>query len=569
MPKLRHLLSFRIFCAFIITWILQVIPITGIFLMMVGASFFCGLLLLAFMIVIFIEALVGRVPRWMLLVPIIFFGGYYGLYFQQAGKIASREIELQKSNPTKIYNFDTGQEDLVTADGRHLVSAFRIPVVYVKNKNNAEGYLSYRIVTKEHCNSIPEDSEARISKGAVNYREKPRAGRSFGRLRSRKGLCLLRMPEKPTKNIIVVETKGQQIWKRKSSIEEGSYKLLKNNKVLGEYRTASVQRYRNFPIPIIGCFLNSGAPSWDCSYGFRKSLYHLKTNPMSIAPDIKINPVILMLGIAKYTDDDFSRFKEYPESAQAIKKAKGFAGNIVDEMFEKLDKMLTDPKQKIAWRMEHTLTRDPGRIAERSEQIIRFLGRLEHNEREKIYAAGNKQRLMFSLLAWLPDEKINELGSLIFDRLKEYKKLGDAPELYIRLADAADTLSNLKPYYEEHLITGKNKSWQNYLPASALCRVGKASSSTIEFMKSTIKKEGMQKQGNEYHEALFLALLVLGERDFLESLMAEQNMRYSNWYKTILDGKADGQYGPNNCMVRDGKIGNWNPSSMQRIAKKF
>jgi len=569
MLKLRRSLSFWLLSAFIIVWLLQVFPGTGIFLMLVGAAVWNGFLLLAFMIMLFIEALVGRVPRWMALIPILFFGGYYTLYFHQASQISNREYGLQKTNPTKIYNFNADQEHLVTAHSRHLVSVYRIPVAYEKNKNYAEGHLSYRIVTKESCDSIPKDSESRIYKSIVNYREKPRAGRSFGRLRSHKGLCLLRMPEKPTKNIVSVEIKDQQIWKKKSSIEEGIYTLSKNSQILGEYRTASVQRYGNFPIPIVGCFLNSGAASWDCFYGFRKSLYRLKTNPANLAQDIKVNPVALMLGIEKYTEEDFASFANYPESSQAITQARGTAENLVDEMFEQLDKMMVDPKRKIAWRMEYTLSRDPRRITERSEQIVQYLEKLELSKRGEIYGISQKQRLMFSLLAWLPDEKIETLGSKIFEQLKKYKELRKAPELYIRLAEAAETVDNLGSFYEEHLTTGKIRGGAKYLPASALCKVGQASSSTIKFMKAEIEKEGNKKQDSKYHEALFLALLALGERDFLESTLSEQNMRYSKWYKTILDGKADGQYGPNNCMVRDGKLGNRYPSSMQPIAKKF
>lgn len=569
MIKLRRLPSFWLLCAFLIVWLLQAFPYTGIVMMFLVAPLWCGLLLLAFMVVLFVEALIGRVPRWLMVAPVLFFGGYYGLYFQQGVQISIRETELQNSNTTKIYDFDAARENLITAHGQGLVTQYRIPVVYSKNENYNEGHLSYRMLMKKTCDSIPKDSESQISTSRVHYRDKPRAGQSLGRTHSRKGLCVLRMPEKPSKNIVTIEVKGQQIWKKKSTIEEGVYTLSKNNVVLGEYRTASVQKYQIFPFPIVGCFLNSGAPSWDCSIGFDKSLYRLKTNPASMTQDVKINPVALMLGLKKYTDEDYAIFKNPPDSAVAIKKAQGTAKNLTRGMFEQLDKMMVDPKQKIAWRMGYTLSGDLESIRIRAAKIVDYLKTLEDSKRGEIYDMDGKQDLMFSLIANLPDNALNVFAPKVFERLKKYRKPGGAPEFYIRFADTARIAHGLGLFYEKQLTTGKIRGWQNYLPASALCRIGKASSKTIDFMKAKFKSEGRKEQTSKYHEALFLALLATGERDFVESTLSKQNMRHANWYNTILDGKADGPAGPNNCMVRDGKIGSWLPASMQPIAKKF
>lgn len=568
MRPLTRLLSFWLFSAFLVLWLLQLFPTSGIIVMMFGAAFWCGILLLASVIVLFIEALIGRVPRWMVIIPIILFGGYYALYFQQAFQIANREAELQQANKKDLYRFNHDQENLVTKHARVLVSGYRVPVVYEPNKNFVEGHLSHRIITSESCGSIPKDSESRIQKSGVNYRTPPRHGRTYGSLRSRVGLCMLRMPEKPTKQLITVDVKDQQIWKKKASIEEGVYTLKKGGKIIGQYRTASVQKYTKLPFPIIGCFLNSSAPSWDCVYRLRKSLYWLKTNPVGTSQDIKVNPVAMMLGLKEYQDEDYSNFKEYPESASAITKAQGAAENLIDGMFEQLDSMMVSPDQKVSWRMEQTLTRDPSRIAERAEQIVNYLGELENDSSNKINNVYSKQRLMFSMLAWLPEDTLKAYGPKIFARLVNYKELDNAPELYIRLGDTADSVSNLGSYYEDHLLTGRIGGWQNYLPASALCRVGKASASTIEFMKKEFKKQDNKKNNNRYHQALFLALLKMGEREFIQRILPDQKMRHSKWYNKVLNGAGNGPYGPNNCVVKDGEAGNLAPVSMQRVVKK-
>ena len=184
---------------------------------------------------------------------------------------------------------------------------------------------------------------------------------------------------------------------------------------------------------------------------------------------------------------------------------------------------------------------------------------------------------MFSLLAWLPDDKLFKHAQSIFARLSNYEDLAKAPELYIRLGDTAEIVDGLEQFYEEHLTGSEIKGLPKSLPTAAFCRAGKASSSTIDFMKVEFEKEGAKKRSGKYsekrnesyHQALFLALMRFDEKNFVQNALSNQDIRYQKWYQTILDGKAAGQFGPNNCMLRDGRLGNWNPPTLQRIAKKF
>jgi hypothetical protein len=83
------LLSFDSFLALITLAALQLFPIPGIFLMFLGAAMITGLLVHVFLASLFIEAMMHRVPRVLVLVPILAYGGYYVAYINEAYRIAS------------------------------------------------------------------------------------------------------------------------------------------------------------------------------------------------------------------------------------------------------------------------------------------------------------------------------------------------------------------------------------------------------------------------------------------------------------------------------------------------
>lgn len=60
-------------------FLLQVIPVTGVFLMFALAMFWSIVLINAGMIGMAAEAALGRVSRWWLLLPLAFYGGYWSV----------------------------------------------------------------------------------------------------------------------------------------------------------------------------------------------------------------------------------------------------------------------------------------------------------------------------------------------------------------------------------------------------------------------------------------------------------------------------------------------------------
>ncbi len=72
--------SLWFFAATMLLYLLQRFPLTGVFLMIVGAAFWSILLINLGVIGIGSEAVTGKVSRLWLIVPALYFGGYYWLY---------------------------------------------------------------------------------------------------------------------------------------------------------------------------------------------------------------------------------------------------------------------------------------------------------------------------------------------------------------------------------------------------------------------------------------------------------------------------------------------------------
>ena len=182
-------------------FVLQVIPFVGILLMvMVGSP-----LIHVFLIALFVEALMGRVPRLLAAIPIIAYGGYYALYAHQTMEIREKSAQLRQENSGKIFDFDPELYSLVTPDSETLVTQYAIPVVYQPNKNfDPERHLAFRLVRRDQCNNLPRDSRNRIVKLGVHF------GGVF-----QNNVCELRFPESPPKKLVTAVKHGDpEIWKR-------------------------------------------------------------------------------------------------------------------------------------------------------------------------------------------------------------------------------------------------------------------------------------------------------------------------------------------------------------------
>jgi hypothetical protein len=139
MPSFFRTVSGIALLAIAALFALQAFPYTGLFLMIFGGALLVGLLVHVFLIGLFVEASMGRVPRALIAIPIIAYAGYYALYTYQTIDIRQKSAQLRKENSGKIFDFDPEVYSLVTPDAQTLVGQYAIPLAYQPNKNVAIG----------------------------------------------------------------------------------------------------------------------------------------------------------------------------------------------------------------------------------------------------------------------------------------------------------------------------------------------------------------------------------------------------------------------------------------------
>lgn len=278
---------------FIVLFALGWFPGTGIFLMFFGGVP-TGLALIAIFVSIGIDCMRGALPRALVILPVMAFAGYYMLYFGQMVEIVRYEQELKSSNPGRLLDFDPRrQHSLVVAQSTSLPGHYQIPVVYQRNENiEPQQHLSYRAHFGATCET--RSSSRSLKRRVIRVRvQSPSKGYRV----PVEGICVIRAPERPRGEIVEVRTKDQRIWEYRTTMMEGSFTLVHEGKELRTYRTASIRRLLPYPLPRIGCGLNSAAPSWDCFAVFATKLYRLDDVPYELADAGAKNPIAIMLGI--------------------------------------------------------------------------------------------------------------------------------------------------------------------------------------------------------------------------------------------------------------------------------
>lgn len=517
------------------TWIgLQLFPFPGIFLMMFGGVFITGFIVHALLVSLALESLTGRIPMAFLTVPILAWGGYYVMYAIEGVQIAAKEAELKARNPGLVLQYDPRLHSLVMKDANTFVASHRIPVAYSMPDPKAGEYFAHRIVTRQQCDAIPQDSRNRIWKHGFSHEGY-----------SPRHICSLRLPETPTSSKLEVTIDGDlQTWKREGQIRQQTTVLHRNGARIGAFEEASIWRLQAFPWPYGGGWLNSARPAWEYAFGFMRRYVHLDTVPAGIDSSRYRHPLAVMLGIEKNTAQFLESFRGYEINAAVVEGAKGVAQGVTDDVFAHLERMLADPTVRPIIGMAYPLSQDPGRLARYAGPMIdRFEGWLKQSRLPDTDFTRNFARAIASLR----HEDFKPQAKRIFDLLSSSRRwASEFPTLWLR---AADVGPSALPFYREAFDTYKGSP--RIVAVLAICRIGEADRELIEKMKSLVKSLTFKDHDdNRLHEALFLTLLKLGEREFVTANKGDPRYKDTSWQDAILAGQADTPMGPNNCMIR-------------------
>lgn len=455
-------------------FVLQMIPLIGIFLMLLLAIFWSVLLINAGMIGIAVEAAIGRVSRWWLVVPLVFYGGYWAVAARDHMTMRRLGAAYDATNAKVMTGFDPVRQALAfdgragNGAGAWLTQNYDLPVAYSVNDNFQEGFLSYRMMGKDICAKVRETPALRAAfVNVFGFHD----GDDIRNRKMESRFCTLSMPERPALPLVRIsstETKGHETG---LPITRATTMITMPNgrryRLLGGYAAPLGW----IPMPMMGCGLNSAAPSWDCDARFsRKGFTPIVSGETRYSRD---NIVLARaLGLTRVSITE----RRGADPALVLEKMAKVEQATLERQLAAIDAMITDPLAKADWQVG-VISNHPEVLESRADAIMTGLERaaaIEGNDRGRARESG---RILGGLLARLPKARLVGFGPRIlavYRQADDKHWLWDTEPLLRRLGDLGP---GALPYLLNRRASAPSV---NSAGIEGLCRIGTAAHERAE-----------------------------------------------------------------------------------------
>jgi hypothetical protein len=379
-------------------------------------------------------------------------------------------------------------------DGAWLTQNYRLPVVYMADPNVPEGYRSHRMIDSTVCAKVRENraaAAALVSAGGFSDDDGARYPKREDRF------CALSMPERPNLPLV-------RVLRREAKIIEGGLPVTRITTTITMPDGRSIQVLGGHaaplslvPVPIMGCALNSGAPSWVCAANFSRegftpiisgsSKFHrdaealataLGLKPVAIAERRGVDPEPVVAKIATVEDTTLSR------------------------QLANIDAMISDPLAKVTeWRVG-VVESSPDALGSRADAIMVGIERAASFAGSERYKAKESGRILAGLLARLPRDRFVGFGPRI---LAAYAKaddghwLWDADPLLRRMGELG---TDALPYLTNEITLRS----PNGAAIEGLCRVGAVGRAVAEPALLAAWSKSRDGFDRDKREAMFVAM---------------------------------------------------------------
>ena len=415
--------------ATIVLYLLQRFPLTGVFLMVVGAAYWSVILVNLGIIGIGYEALVGKVSRLWLIVPLVYFGSYYWLYSRNQTALAALRVEYAKFNDGKLLKFDPATQDLVTGTakgGSSLSPSSFVPHYGLGRAFDGNGRMAL-VADREAC-ALLSSNDVYRSAGIYLTAFKRDWSKPKPKFKpADAGLCAVSAPGLPEKPIVRVVGEDSSSTHAGMPLTTQTFYIkdeAKGRGVVVKHGIASP--LKPFPMPVMGCALNSGAGKWQCFHGF------MRDTRVSVVPTGEKyggGTVIVARALGLNLIEDFAHLATGPEEFRAI-------GDAADAELTKteitvLEQMLANPTANTDDSFRH-LPKKPEIISAYADRLFGALAVLQVSDKQISDTGSN----LWRLVAALPEEVLAPYRT----KLVEWLKPGNArpwtlrsQEIYTRL----------------------------------------------------------------------------------------------------------------------------------------
>lgn len=397
--------------ATILLYLLQRFPLTGVFLMVVGAAFWSVILVNLGVLGIGYEALVGKVSRLWLLVPLVYFGSYYWLYSRNQAALAALRVEYAKFNEGKLLAFNPATQDLVTgssANNSSLSPTSFVPHYGLARAYDGSGRMTL-VANREACALLSSNDVYRSAGIYLTAFKRDWSKRKREFKPAHAGLCAVSAPGFPDKPIVRV------VGHDSSSTHAGMPLMTQTFHIKDEASGRGIvvkhgiaSPLKPFPMPVMGCALNSGAGKWQCFAGFMRDT---RVSVVSTGERYGGGAVIVAKALGLQKIVDFAHLATGPEQFQAIGDAAD--AKLTETEVAILEQMLANPTGDVDGSFRH-LPKKPEIISSYADRLFEALGALQLSDNQASDTGTN----LWRLVAALPDEVLAPYRTKLVEWLK-------------------------------------------------------------------------------------------------------------------------------------------------------
>ncbi len=395
-------LSFLFFAVVGGTFLLQTIPVVGLFLMFLWVSPWTAILVNFGMIGTAVEAWTGRVSRLWLVLPIAFYGGYWTAVAREQVLLWRLGTTYDAENAAVSFAFDPSRAVLVDG-GTWLVRTHGLPVAYATRSSHSVGFVAQRLVERPLCGRILNSHAARAASVFVDVLSDPDDPLAAERPPR---FCIVSMPETPPLPMVRVTQSDRHA-------DEGGLSLIRvTTTITGaggdavHLRTAYATPLAWVPMPMAGCGLNDMSSRWECTATFVRR----DPTPITSGTGRYGSPREILartLGLRPVPPAE----RRPADSAVLATTIAAMEEETVAHQLASIDAMITDPVDESAhtWETSAVAAR-PEALSARAEALVAGLERAAAAVRDDRRAGRRSGLVLAGLIARLPSERLSEFA---------------------------------------------------------------------------------------------------------------------------------------------------------------
>ena len=485
-----------------VVFLLQTSPFPGLWLLFLLAPFWSVVTINLGFLSLGIEALVGKTHKAWLIAPLAWFLGYGYVAWSSHAAMPALQEQFESYNRDRRLTFDPTKQSLVidsTTIAQALLEGYGLPVVYAPDLGSQ--LVAWHVTRSESCQEV----RRKLIGSDEPIRAQPLQLKPLGYLNPvyLENTCLYSTSDQPpTPAIRYSIAQSQEIRSGYLQYRLVTAILRDADGRTNNLRSAQATPYRWLPGPVIGCFLNSAAPSWDCFAEF------LRESPVWVGARMPADVAAEALGLkptAPFTLDDAEQ-RRIDSTTNTLKAFNDF--------------LVYSSQPITAFDLKY-LSGHPDLYSARASEIVTAIASTLEVPLPKLEIAAG----LGELLAGLPDAQFAAIAPRLLEIYAHAPQL-NMDVIWDHMASRLGDLGEPALPVLDRLAFEHKEPWSR--PIYAICRVGvpaaRDGERIAEHLRGTLRSD-------DEHLAAFKTLLRLGRADLLADEPDAQSQYRSDDYK--------------------------------------